>query len=185
VFRNVFNVIHSLTFFIMNRTQLERRQLLSGDVAGRALPFRPPWAVPEDIFDDTCTNCGKCIDICPTNILSFGRGKLPVVDLSQNECTFCGKCESVCEPNALINNANDKAWNIIVNFADSCLSVRRVMCRTCSDNCDESAIHFRLEVGGKSTPELLLDKCTGCGACIAPCPADAIQMSRRDAGEGQ
>ncbi len=171
----------------MNQTRLGRRQLLSGDVAGRALPFRPPWAVPEDIFDDTCTNCGECINICPTNILSFSRGKLPVVDLSQNECTFCGKCEAVCEPNALIkytgkDDDNSKVWDVIVKFSDNCLSVQRVMCRTCSDNCEESAIHFHLEVGGKSTPELLLDKCTGCGACIAPCPVDAIQMARRTQG---
>ena len=171
---------------MMNQNQLSRRQLLSGDVAGRALPYRPPWAVAEEFFDDTCTNCGECIEVCPTKILSFGRGKLPVVDLSQNECTFCGKCADVCEANALKKDsveAGCKAWDIVVSFDDSCLSIQRVMCRTCSDNCDESAIHFRLEVGGKATPELNLEECTGCGACITPCPANAVHMSRRAAVE--
>ncbi len=166
----------------MDKNQL-RRQLLSGDIAGNTLPYRPPWAVAESVFDDTCTNCGECIEICPTKILSFGRGRLPVVDLAQNECTFCGKCEAVCKAGALDkgdagNNAN-KAWDVIVNFDETCLSVQRVMCRSCSDNCEQSAIHFRLEVGGKATPELILDDCTGCGACIAPCPVDAVHMSRK------
>jgi ferredoxin-type protein NapF len=35
-------------------------------------------------------------------------------------------------------------------------------------------------VGGKSTPQLSLNDCTGCGACIAPCPVDAIQISRKN-----
>ncbi len=168
----------------MDKNQLRRRQLLSGDVAGRSLPYRPPWAVPEELFDDTCKNCGECIEVCPTNILSFGRGKLPVVDMSHNECTFCGKCEQACEPNALIKDTseadNHKAWDIIVNFDETCLSIRRVMCRSCSDNCEQSAIRFRLEVGGKATPELITEDCTGCGACIAPCPVDAVHMSRKN-----
>ena len=159
-----------------------RRQLFSGDVKGRSLPYRPPWAISELHFDDTCTNCGDCISACPTHILSFGRGRLPVIDFRMGECTFCGRCETACEANALIRTENndkpDQAWNLSISIDENCLSMRRITCRSCSDMCEADAIQFRLEVGGKSTPELNPEDCTGCGACIAPCPVNAIHIIR-------
>lgn len=156
-----------------------RRQLFTGNVGSGATPFRPPWAVPESDFDDTCTNCGDCIDVCPTRILSFGRGRLPVVDFSRNECTFCGKCESACEADALIKQEKNEAWNLTVSILNNCLSIQRITCRSCGDMCENEAISFRLELGGKATPTISMDDCTGCGACIAPCPSQSIQITRK------
>ena len=154
-------------------TSLSRRQLLSKN---KALPYRPPWAVDEYLFDDICTNCGECIKHCPTHILSFGRGRLPVVDFSHNECTFCGQCERVCVPNALHALADTPPWNIVVQVNNTCLATNKIICRSCEDNCDYQAIQFRLSVGGQSTPIISNEKCTGCGACIAPCPNQSIQI---------
>ena len=162
------------------KVNLQRRQLLSGKKLGGQQPFRPPWAVDEVIFDDTCTNCGDCITACPTKIISFGRGRLPVVDLSDHKCTFCGDCEAICHANALLKQADKRAWQLVASVAETCLSIQRVTCRSCGEQCDFDAIKFRLEVGGKATPEILLDDCTGCGACIAPCPVNAIQITRQE-----
>ena len=158
--------------------ELSRRQLFAGRV-NKSLPYRPPWAVSESVFDDTCTNCGDCIEVCPTNIISFGRGRLPVIDFSQNECTFCGQCEASCKPNALVKIDQQAAWNLSIEISNNCLSINSITCRSCGDMCDNEAIKFRLEVGGKAIPIISTDKCTGCGACIAPCPNQSIKITRK------
>jgi ferredoxin-type protein NapF len=65
-------------------------------------------------------------------------------------------------------------------FAESCLSAVGVTCKTCGDRCDHQAIRFRLEVGGRAQPELTVSDCTGCGACVAACPIEAIQMEKSE-----
>jgi len=59
---------------------------------------------------------------------------------------------------------------------NSCLSPRAVACRVCGDFCDARAIHFPPTVGGLVRPLVDHAACTGCGACVAPCPAGAIAM---------
>jgi ferredoxin-type protein NapF len=173
-----------LATFSIQRRQFFTGKKLANNNTSAPLPFRPPWAIAETHFDDTCTNCGDCIHVCPTDLLSFGSGRLPTVDFSNNECTFCGKCATICEANALDKqdqqNLQQPAWDLIVTISDKCLAMRRITCRSCSEMCETEAIQFRLEVGGKSTPQLSLNDCTGCGACIAPCPVDAIQISRKN-----
>jgi ferredoxin-type protein NapF len=42
--------------------------------------------------------------------------------------------------------------------------------------CDAGAIRFKPTLGGVTSPALDLSLCTGCGACVAPCPTQAISM---------
>jgi ferredoxin-type protein NapF len=60
---------------------------------------------------------------------------------------------------------------------DSCLSRRSVVCRLCEDACDAAAIRFRLAVGGAAQPWIDPARCTGCGACVAVCPAGSVEMA--------
>ncbi|MBI3556760.1 MAG: 4Fe-4S binding protein, partial [Deltaproteobacteria bacterium] len=48
-----------------------------------------------------------------------------------------------------------------------------IPCRACADACPENAIDI---VRITDLPSLLEDKCTGCGACVAVCPAGAAVM---------
>jgi ferredoxin-type protein NapF len=155
---------------------ISRASFMRGDLRGLAVPIRPPWAIEESLFDDACSNCGKCIESCAESILVFGRGKLPVVDFQKGECSFCGDCVNSCETVALSRNGKETPWNLVAEINDKCLVKQAVMCRTCGDVCDARAIHFQLAIGGFSTPELNLSECTGCGACVAPCPTQAISM---------
>ena len=68
---------------------ISRAQFLRGDVGGKHRPFRPPWALDEYDFTETCTRCGECIKQCEEQILVEARGKFPVVDFRRGECTFC------------------------------------------------------------------------------------------------
>jgi ferredoxin-type protein NapF len=57
-----------------------------------------------------------------------------------------------------------------------CLTRNRVVCRSCGETCETSAIRFRLAPGGVSTPEIALAACNGCGDCVPACPVRAIAM---------
>lgn len=159
-----------------NEHSISKMNLLSGDIRGKNSPQRPPWAVDESLFDDLCTNCGDCITACPENILTFARGQLPVVNFSFGECAFCAKCEVACKANALDSSINSQPWEIKAVIADSCLSKQKVTCRTCEDQCQFDAIHFKLAVGGVATPEISIQNCNGCGACFALCPTHSISI---------
>ena len=38
------------------------------------------------------------------------------------------------------------------------------------------AIRFSPRLGGPPRPEILDDRCTGCGACVRPCPVAALRV---------
>jgi len=138
---------------------------------------RPPWAIDEALFVDRCTRCDRCIDACPTGILVRMDGGFPGVDFSRGECTFCGDCVSRCEPQALVRGGPDAApWDMVAAIGPECLAMRGVECRVCGETCPERAIRFRPRLGGVAQPLLDSGSCTGCGACIGPCPARAIAM---------
>jgi ferredoxin-type protein NapF len=70
----------------------------------------------------------------------------------------------------------DQAWHHRLRITERCLSVRGVVCRACSDHCDEGAIAFTLLTRGRSLPEINSRVCTGCGQCIPVCPGNAISI---------
>lgn len=138
---------------------------------------RPPWALPEATFVDACTRCGECVKGCPTGILVTGDGGYPTVNFLGGECTFCGDCLTACQPAALLRAEEAAPWRIIATISANCLAEQRVECRVCGDFCEARAIRFTPRLGACSLPEIDAGRCTGCGACVAPCPAKAIEIS--------
>lgn len=137
---------------------------------------RPPWALSEASFIDTCTRCNDCITACPESIILSGDGGFPRVDFAQGECTFCGDCVSACKPRALIQNEGQIAWLLKAEIGQNCLPKKGVECRTCGDFCGPRAIRFTPRLGGSPLPDIDVASCTGCGACFAPCPVNAITL---------
>lgn len=138
---------------------------------------RPPWALPEVDFIDHCTRCNDCLKACPTQILVVGDGGYPTVDISVGECTFCGDCVTSCKPKALQRKGSEQpAWPYKAQIGEDCLPRQGVECRVCGDFCDARAIRFTPRLGGSPLPEIDPEKCTGCGACVAPCPVTAISV---------
>ncbi|MBT3347883.1 MAG: ferredoxin-type protein NapF [Thiotrichales bacterium] len=164
---------------------VSRAQFLRGDIRGKNRPLRPPWALPEYQFTEECTRCGECVKYCETNILVEARAKFPVVEFKRGECTFCGECVNHCKPQALrfLPTEDDEqgvAWSMEVRLAHTCIAQRGVVCQVCGDQCLEEVFKFRPRVGGAVQMEMSTDKCNGCGACIAPCPVDALSLHHRE-----
>lgn len=158
---------------------LSRRAFFSGRAAAPiTLPMRPPWALFEQEFLKSCTTCDDCRTACDEGIIVRGAGGYPEVDFSNGECTFCADCARACKTGALsVQNTHDlKPWALKAQIGANCLSDQGVTCRVCGDRCDARAIRFQLAVGGRATPILDQTSCTGCGACVAPCPTGTIEI---------
>ena len=167
----------------MTEPNLKRRAFLRG----RSPKFNkeaihPPWSLPFADFIEQCERCDDCITACPENILVRGDGGFPEVDFRRGECTFCTDCVTACHANAFCSDdlSEEKAWDLSVAILTSCLSVNAVMCRACGDHCDSSAIHFKLQTGGVSIPEITQKNCTGCGACFYACPNQSIAITNKN-----
>ena len=160
--------------------QASRRAFFAIRRNGHGDPVRPPWALGEAEFLENCTRCAACVDICPTHLLIKGSGGFPEADFTPGRapegCTFCGECLSVCRDGALTKIEGQSPWTLLAVFGASCLAARNVVCRTCGEACEMRAISFPPRLGGVSLPQLSADAYTGCGACLADCPTQAIRL---------
>ena len=155
-----------------------RRAFLRGRLRGREA-IRPPWALPEAEFLEKCSRCGDCVTACAEQVLVIGDGGYPEVDFARGGCAMCGDCVERCRAGAFRQGerAIGDAWLHRVTIdSNACMAMKGVVCRTCGDLCGERAIRFQLRVGGAAVPLLDVSACTGCGECIALCPARAIRV---------
>lgn len=165
---------------------LARRDLFRGRLArpAKAHGLRPPTAVDEARFLDACDGCAACAPACPEGVIRLDADRRPVLRFEHGECTFCGACADVCAPGAL-TRVGVRAWTAKAEISGRCLAVGGVHCRTCGDACPRSAIRFRPVADGRFLPILEDDACNGCGACVAPCPVDAVRVDERPESRGE
>jgi ferredoxin-type protein NapF len=155
-----------------------RRALLRGRPASGPAPVRPPW-VRALRFTDGCTRCGACLEACPEHIIVAGDGGFPEVDFRRGACTFCGRCAAAC-PEPLFDREAVRPWDVAATIGEACLARRGIVCESCRDACEPRAIRFRHVPGRVAVPEVAAEACTGCGACVAICPAAAITVAARE-----
>ncbi len=163
------------------RHAISRTRFLRGDFSGRRTPLRPPWSVAEAAFVEHCTRCEDCLRACPEGILVRGDGGFPEVDFRRGECTFCHACAESCRPGVIADQAQTEAWRLMPGIdPQRCLAWQGVVCVTCQEQCETSAIRLHLRPGGVARPEIAAAECTGCGACVRPCPGQAIRLRARE-----
>ncbi|NLS11336.1 ferredoxin-type protein NapF [Vibrio sp. SM6] len=134
-----------------------------------------PWLRDPAQFLDECDRCGACVKVCENHIITLGSGGFPTVDFTQGECSFCYQCVKAC-PKPLFYSQQHTPWQAEITLTSNCLALRNVECRGCSDNCEYQAITFQLGIGRVAQPQVHNERCVGCGACIAPCPTQALSL---------
>lgn len=162
----------------MRSPNLSRRAFLRGQsVPAERPPIRPPWSKPEAAFTDNCSRCSACLQACPENILVSDAAGFPKVDFSRGECTFCQACVQACEQAAFDTPATDVApWSQLAIIGEHCFGQLGIYCRSCGDACEPNAIEFSLSSRSIPIPVIDATACTGCGACVASCPANVIEI---------
>jgi ferredoxin-type protein NapG/ferredoxin-type protein NapH len=145
------------------------------DIHGRKF-FRPPGALHETRFLDTCSRCNKCVEACPEDVIHAakeGGGPpkgTPMLRPNHGACTMCGDCMDVCPTGALKPTpVGDIRIGIAVVEPDTCLGYQGKTCRACHDACplEPNAIDFDATV-----PKVDSRICTGCGLCVQACPTN-------------
>ena len=141
-------------------------------VSHRGSCQRPPWT-SETRIREHCTSCGDCLKACPEGILVAGPAGTPTVDFSIGACTFCAACADVCGED-VFHSTDQHPWTIKAHISPSCFLDEGIACRSCADACETDALAFDLRAGSVGLMRIVEDNCTGCGACVGSCPADAI-----------
>jgi len=178
-------------------TRLSRRKLILGggalvlasggivtrraDGAPVGALLRPPGALPEGRFLDTCIRCGQCQSACPTGIIvptGFAHGMTnlitPRLDYLRGVCNpSCVACQFVCPTGALRRQSPDerRLWQIGIARTDHGLCVRRKGkdCTLCRVACPFAAISLGIP-GQLNAPRVEAGLCVGCGICENVCP---------------
>jgi ferredoxin-type protein NapG len=150
---------------------------------------RPPFALPEEQFLDTCTGCGECVRQCPTQAIFMIPEQVhsrvtgtAALDVIEHACLLCVDypCVQSCEPKALLRSETafpEKLSNAQIDET-RCLPYQGPECGACADSCPvPGALLWQ-----GSRPYIDAEKCLGCGACRAVCIAypNAITMSLLD-----
>ena len=154
-----------------------RRQFLRGNYRGRKTVVRPPWAAAQDRFLSLCDRCGYCRDACRERIILLTDSGYPQIEFKNGACSFCGDCARSCPTGALQKPKTSAIpWRLRAHIGDRCLVFKGVVCLVCGEQCDARAISFQRRSTPVAVPVVDVDRCNGCGACVAPCPGQAVSM---------
>ncbi len=164
---------------------LQRRDLLRGRIARPPIApaLRPPGAVEEALFATLCDGCAACVFACPEKVIRLDADHRPILSFGHGECTFCDACVKACPTGAIVAEGG-RPWTALAEISGRCLAVGGVHCRSCGDACPTAALRFVPLADGRFLPLVDETACTGCGACVAPCPADAIAVAPAPFPEG-
>ena len=141
--------------------------------------LRPPGALPERAFLDTCYRCGNCVDVCPAHAIKpmtredVERAGTPYIDPDLAACVVCGElaCMKACPSGALkcVAEVKDIAMGRARIDPYLCVRYHGQACTICRDKCPIGTDAIDLSDGEEI--EVKPGGCVGCGVCQLHCPA--------------
>lgn len=141
--------------------------------------LRPPGAIAEARFLDTCYRCGNCVDVCPAKAIHHVKGEsdelngTPFIVASQQPCLVCDglECMHACPSGALqLVAREDIRMGVARVDAQACVRSKGQDCQICVEVCPMDGA-IAIDPAGLVQVQA---GCTGCGICEWKCPADAI-----------
>jgi len=167
--------------------------------AGYAQPpkpvVRPPGALLEEKFLETCSRCGKCAEVCPAQCIRLDDtravgGGAPYIDVETMPCVLCDGllCMPACPTGALVVTPLAEIDIGTAQWRPN-LCTRTVLgddCRLCVEHCPLGEAAIRLDEAGRV--QVIEDGCIGCGVCEHYCPTTPqkaiviIPKAQRDSG---
>jgi len=157
---------------------------------------RPPGALPEAQFVDSCVRCGNCMKVCLTNglqpvTLESGLEGLwtpqlvPEIGYCEYNCHLCG---DVCPTQAIKKLSLEDKQKAKLGIAEidktMCIAwAENKECIVCEEHCPvpEKAIKSTEQiVDGKKIFKPRVDEqlCVGCGICQNKCPTKPLRAIR-------
>jgi ferredoxin-type protein NapG len=141
--------------------------------------LRPPGAMPENAFLETCYRCGNCIDVCPAHAIRATASDdpqlsgTPSIDPDVAACVVCEElaCMKTCPSGALepLDAPRDIRMGLAEVDLPSCLRTHGEECTLCVDRCPMGA--EAIGFGDSGQVEVDPDGCVGCGVCQHVCPS--------------
>lgn len=160
-------------------------------VAKAAVPvIRPPGAVPEPDFLAGCTRCGDCLSACPHQAIVLAPERLrsaagtPIIEPIGQPCLMCADtpCITACKPAVLRRTVGEPvpAIGIARISTVDCLAHQGTTCSSCRERCP---VDGAIALTGQR-PQVVADRCTGCGICHHVClaPRNAVLLMPRKRG---
>jgi MauM/NapG family ferredoxin protein len=139
--------------------------------------LRPPGALDEQKFLDTCSRCGNCVSVCPAQCIKIdstnvkGNGA-PYIEPDAMACVVCEglKCMHVCPTGALLPTPLGEIdmGTARMNY-QTCVRSKGENCTICIDQCPIGSVAIELRDGRVHVIE---DGCVGCGVCQHYCPTN-------------
>jgi ferredoxin-type protein NapG len=137
--------------------------------------LRPPGALNERAFLDTCSRCNNCVNVCPAKCIKIDpTGKLgngaPYIEPQAMPCVVCDGllCMRDCPSGALVPTAlglidmGTAAWD-----PHTCVRSTGENCTICIDRCPIGSVAIELK---NDRVHVIEEGCTGCGVCEHDCP---------------
>lgn len=95
-------------------------------------------------------------------------------------CQGCRACEAVCALKHY-GRVNPRATGIKIKEGKTLGSFSQTVCQQCLDMpCAEVCPVEAIQKDGFTGAVVIQETCTGCGACVAACPIQAIRMAELD-----
>ena len=89
-----------------------------------------PLFFNKSIIFEACTNCGECIQFCPTHALSATPDKQGIL-FSSGQCVGCGICDHICKADAVVSEESFDLVTIAYDHTEQLIHYEMVQCHEC------------------------------------------------------